>query len=102
MATHIIYDRIAPLAPIRDPTTVMTLLFNMKPSAQRAQPEYELRTVITTGMSAPPIAMVRVMPMTPERVAVVPNIAKPTDMVGSTRKYPMAPTLAAKRPAFRA
>merc|ERR1719347_2418754 len=88
MATHIIYDRIAPLAPIRDPTTVMTLLFNMNPSAQRAQPEYELRTVITTGMSAPPIAMVRVMPMTPERVAVVPSIASPTLRLGAPKKNP--------------
>ena len=27
----------------------------MKPSAHNAHPEYEFRTVITTGMSAPPI-----------------------------------------------
>merc|ERR1719342_1851024 len=39
MATHIMYERIAPEAPISDPTTVIKLLFNMKPSAQRAQPE---------------------------------------------------------------
>ena len=34
------------------------------PSAQRAQPEYEFKTVMTTGMSAPPMAMVRVTPIT--------------------------------------
>ena len=48
--------------PIRAPTTVIRLLFNMKPSAQRAQPEQEFKTVMTTGMSAPPIAMVKVTP----------------------------------------
>ena len=63
------------LALIRDPTMIITLLFNMKPSALRAQPE-ELRTVMTTGMSTPPIVMARVTPITPDRV--VPNMAKPT------------------------
>ena len=48
MATHMMYERMAPEAPIRDPTTVIRLLFNMKPSAHNAQPEYEFNTVITT------------------------------------------------------
>lgn len=33
------YERMAPDEPIRAPTIVMRLLFNMKPSAQSAQPE---------------------------------------------------------------
>ena len=36
---HMMYERIAPDEPIRAPTIVIRLLFNMKPSAHRAQPE---------------------------------------------------------------
>lgn len=42
------------------------------PSAQSAHPEYEFKTVITTGISAPPIADVNVTPMTLERREVAP------------------------------
>lgn len=42
------------------------------PSAQSAHPEYEFKTVITTGISAPPIADVNVTPMTLERKEVAP------------------------------
>ena len=38
----------APEEPMREPTTVIRLLFSMKPSAHSAHPEYEFRTVITT------------------------------------------------------
>ena len=64
MALHIMYDKIAPLLPIKAPTIVIKLLFNMKPSAHNAHPEYEFNTVITTGISAPPIAEVNVTPLT--------------------------------------
>ena len=46
------YERIAPDAPISEPTTVNKSLFNMKPSAHRAQPEYEFNTVMATGLRA--------------------------------------------------
>jgi hypothetical protein len=39
MAIHMIYERIAPDAPISEPTVVSSVLLSMKPSAQRAQPE---------------------------------------------------------------
>ncbi len=45
---------------MRAPTIVIKLLFSMMPSAQRAQPEKMLSMVITTGMIAPPIAIVKV------------------------------------------
>jgi len=39
MALHIIYERIAPEDPIKDPTIVSIGLANINPSAQRAHPE---------------------------------------------------------------
>jgi hypothetical protein len=39
IALHMMYDKMAPELPIKAPTIVIKLLFNMKPSAQRAQPE---------------------------------------------------------------
>jgi hypothetical protein len=77
IALHMMYDRIAPEEPISAPTMVIKLLFSMNPSAHKAQPEYELRTVMTTGMSAPPMAEVKVIPMMVEREAVAPRHAKP-------------------------
>jgi hypothetical protein len=50
------YDRIDPLAAIRLPTLVRSMLSSMNPSATRANPEYAFKTVTRTGMSAPPIA----------------------------------------------
>lgn len=58
MATHMMYERIEPETPISAPTVVSNELSNMKPSATRAKPEYALSTVMTTGMSAPPMAAV--------------------------------------------
>lgn len=52
----------APEEPMRAPTMVSKLLLSRKPSAHRAQPEQLFSTVITTGMSAPPMAAVRVRP----------------------------------------
>jgi hypothetical protein len=39
IALHIIYDRMAPEEPIREPTIVSMGLANMKPSAHNAHPE---------------------------------------------------------------
>ena len=49
IATHMMCVRMAPEEPMSAPTVVRTGLLSMKPSAHSAQPEYELRTVMTTG-----------------------------------------------------
>mmetsp|Transcript_45290 Transcript_45290/g.144139 ORF Transcript_45290/g.144139 Transcript_45290/m.144139 type:complete len:279 (+) Transcript_45290:76-912(+) len=67
----------APLDPMREPTTVRRSLLSMKPSAQRAQPLYELSTVITTGMSAPPMATAMCHPRPPERRDAAERAAMP-------------------------
>merc|ERR1719285_1511391 len=69
IATHMIYDRIAPLEPTKAPTIVRRSLFMINPSAQSAQPLYELSTVITTGISAPPIEAVVCAPSAPATIA---------------------------------
>ena len=53
-----IYERMEPLTPMSEPTVVRRGLLSINPSATRANPEYAFRTVITTGMSAPPMAAV--------------------------------------------
>jgi hypothetical protein len=60
----------APEDPIREPTIVNKLLLSMNPSAHKAHPEYELRTVMATGISAEPIEKMTFHPKTKE-VAVV-------------------------------
>lgn len=62
LTTHMMQDRMAPEEPMRAPTMVNRLLLSRKPSAHRAQPEQLFSTVMTTGMSAPPIAAVKVTP----------------------------------------
>ena len=52
----------APLKPMSAPTVVSSVFCSMNPSAQRAHPDAELRLVITTGMSAPPIDCVTCAP----------------------------------------
>lgn len=46
------------------------------PSAHNAHPEYEFNTVMTTGISAPPIADVNVTPMIPDSTEVAPKKIK--------------------------
>lgn len=50
----------------------------MNPSAQRAHPEYEFKTVIATGISAAPILLVMFHPMIDEVIADWDNISAPT------------------------
>ena len=73
------YESIAPEDPMSAPTTVIKLLFNMKPSAHNAHPEYEFNTVITTGMSAPPMAAVSVRPIVIANPLVRESIVRPID-----------------------
>lgn len=49
MRHTIMYDRIEPLTPIKEPTLVRSGLLSINPSATNAKPEYALSTVITTA-----------------------------------------------------
>lgn len=77
MATHMMYERMEPDTPIKAPTVVSRELSNMKPSATSAKPEYAFRTVMTTGMSAPPMAAVVVYPLMKLRTALPTRQAAP-------------------------
>ena len=68
MALHMIFVRIKPLAPTRDPATINTLLVITKPAAQAANPEKLLSKAITTGISAPPIGITNKIPNKNDRV----------------------------------
>mmetsp|Transcript_52384 Transcript_52384/g.159206 ORF Transcript_52384/g.159206 Transcript_52384/m.159206 type:complete len:282 (-) Transcript_52384:1185-2030(-) len=70
MASHMIFVRIAPLQPMREPTMVSTGLFSRKPSATNAQPEYEFKTVMQHGMSPPPTDPTKCTPITLDSAAV--------------------------------
>jgi hypothetical protein len=66
-----IFVKINPDAPTRAPEIIRALLFNTKPVDAAAMPEYEFNKEITTGMSAPPIGIVSVIPITAERATSV-------------------------------
>ncbi len=59
---------INPDAPTRAPDIISPLFIKTNPVAAAATPEYELSREITTGMSAPPIGMVRVMPINADKI----------------------------------
>jgi len=73
MALHMMFVRISPDAPTREPAMIRTLLFRTKPVAAAARPEYELSSATTTGMSAPPIGMTNMRPKTSARTARAMN-----------------------------
>lgn len=78
IALHIMYDKIAPEEPINDPTIVKRLLFNINPSAHNAHPEYELSTVIATGISADPIEKITFHPNVNDVAVVTVKANNPT------------------------
>ena len=69
------YDRIAPLAPTHAPPIIRTGLFKVKPIPAAAHPEYEFNIDTTTGMSAPPIGIISVMPNTSATDTIAKNAA---------------------------
>jgi hypothetical protein len=77
MATHMMYERMEPDTPIRAPTVVSRELSSINPSATSANPEYAFKTVMTTGISAPPIAAVVVYPLMKLRTAFPTKHAAP-------------------------
>ena len=90
--------RKAPEDPMRAPTTVSSGWSRMKPSAHRAQPEYEFSSVMTTGMSAPPMEAVMCRPRAP--LDTTPAVRERAARVGSpVRQNPASPaTLVAPSP----
>ena len=69
IALHIIRVRMRPEAPTSAPLMISTLLPITNPAADAASPEYEFRSEITTGMSAPPIGSTSNIPR--DRAAIV-------------------------------
>ena len=94
------YDKILPLAPIRLPTLVNSILSSMNPSATSAKPLYAFRTVTSTGMSAPPIAADVVHPFANDRtVFAARQVAAMAGAVGAmVRNTPIVAMLVASMP----
>ena len=97
------YDRIEPLTPMSAPTVVSNGLSNMNPSATSANPEYAFKTVMTTGMSAPPMAAVVVYPF--KKLKTVLPARQHAAMIGEpgakARKAPIVAILAPRREVLR-
>ena len=66
MALHIIYERIAPEDPTNAPVIINAEFSRVKPIPAAAQPEYEFSIEITTGISAPPIGIIKSTPIKKE------------------------------------
>ena len=59
------YDKIAPEDPTRAPV-IINAVFSVNPIPAAAQPEYEFSIDITTGISAPPIGIIKRKPIKKE------------------------------------
>mmetsp|Transcript_8825 Transcript_8825/g.27384 ORF Transcript_8825/g.27384 Transcript_8825/m.27384 type:complete len:221 (-) Transcript_8825:679-1341(-) len=81
IAWHMCRLRSQPDAPMSAPITVSSWLDNTKPSAHSAQPLNELRIVMTTGVSAEPMAQVMWAPRKSERPMVAPRARTPPSTV---------------------
>ena len=64
---HIIFVSISPDAPTSAPAIINPLFIKTKPVAEAAIPEYEFNREITTGISAPPIGIVSVIPINADK-----------------------------------
>ena len=78
MASHMCMERMAPELPTKAPVTMSKSLPNMNPAAEAAQPEYEFSIETTTGISPPPIAMTKIIPMTAAIAVIAPNAIMPS------------------------
>jgi len=54
-----IFDKIAPENPIKPPAMINNYWSNMNPEAAVAHPEHEFNMDTTTGISAPPMAIIQ-------------------------------------------
>ena len=68
MALHIIYDNIAPELPTNAPTIIKAVFWRVKPIPAAAQPEYEFNIDTTTGISAPPIGIIKRIPISKAKI----------------------------------
>eukprot|EP00967_Tisochrysis_lutea_P002427 scaffold3029_cov33-Tisochrysis_lutea.AAC.1 len=98
IATHIMWVRMAPEEPMSAPTVVSSGLSSMKPSAHSAQPEYEFSTVMTTGMSAPPMEAVMCNPRPPESTPMPASASMPAAGDGLAIIRPMHASVPAPIP----
>ena len=73
IATHIMYESMAPEDPTNAPVITRAKLLSVKPIIAAANPEYEFKTAITTGISAPPIGIIKRSPNTKERTLIIKN-----------------------------
>ena len=67
------YDNIAPDDPTNAPVIIKAVFSKVKPIPAAAQPEYEFNIEITTGISAPPIGIIRRIPNNNEIPIIVQN-----------------------------
>ena len=79
---------------------VRSVLESMKPSAHSAQPEAELRHVITTGTSAPPMARVACAPTKSEVAVHAASASRPAATVGEAISREMVHRLTAEKAAL--
>ena len=63
----------APDEPTSAPVIIKALFSNVKPIPAAAQPEYEFNIEITTGMSAPPIGIIKRTPTKKDTRIIVQN-----------------------------
>mmetsp|Transcript_55869 Transcript_55869/g.104825 ORF Transcript_55869/g.104825 Transcript_55869/m.104825 type:complete len:200 (+) Transcript_55869:615-1214(+) len=98
MASHMIFVRIAPLKPIKEPTTVKVGLPRSMPSATNAQPEYEFSTVMQQGMSPPPTEPTRWTPIAEDRAVVLYMRAVPRPAESVAQNTPSMPSWVAAIP----
>merc|ERR1712217_589115 len=90
--------KIAPLKPIKEPTTVRVGLFKSMPSATSAHPEYEFNTVTQQGMSPPPTLPTRCTPMTEDKAVVAYMRLFPKPTASEEQNMPNMPICAAAMP----
>ena len=70
--------KIIPEAPTKAPAIINSLFPNIKPVVEPAKPEYEFKSEIATGISAPPIGRTSKTPSTKETIVIARvNVALP-------------------------
>ena len=85
MARVMILVSMSPDAPTSEPAMISMLFSSANPAAAAAIPEYEFSNAITTGMSAPPIGMTIMIPMTSAIIAIaIRGICELGSMVSHT------------------
>jgi len=87
----------APEDPIKEPTIVNKLLLSINPSAHKAHPEYEFKTVMATGISALPIEKMTFHPRVNEVAVVTVKAKSPVPVDDELNKSPNIPKESAEK-----